>query len=209
MDCNAGLPKYHLYFCDAVYIPLSLAMYAGGVNRRLMHFPDDLSHVVLLASIAENFVTIGVLLAGLSAVCFVFCWYLLSTSKVFDGLKRFQVQVCDFGKLRLINEQCRVNELTVKDKLSCYPEGQVLFLCHEPLPFGMGRRCWRIPLAELKPRGDAVYDFAIATPQGPLLCFFGPKFRSQFMVVDGSQPRENAPLGGVRAAVSIGPRNQK
>lgn len=184
-------------------------MCAGGVNRRLMHFPYDHSNSVLLALTAENFVTIGVLLGGLSAVCFIFCWYLLSTSKVFDGLKRFQVQVCDSGKLRPIKGPCRVNELTVKDKLSCYQDGQLIFLCHEPLPFGLGRRCWRIPLAELKPRGDAVYDFAIATPQGPLLCFFGPKFRSQFMVVDGGQPRENAPLGGVRAAVSMGPRNQK
>lgn len=184
-------------------------MYAGGVNRRLMHVPYDLLNLVLLASIEENFVTIGVLLAGLSAVCFVFCWYLLSTSKVFDGLKRFQVQVCDFDKLKPIAEHCKVNELIVKDKLSCYQDGQLLFLCHAPLPFGIGQRCWRIPLAELKPRGDAVYDFAIATPHGPLLCFFGPKFRSQFMVVDGSQPKENAPLGGVPAAVSVGPRNQK
>jgi hypothetical protein len=184
-------------------------MYVGGVNRRLMHFPDDLSSFALLALTAENFVTIGVLLAGLSVVCFVFCWYLLSTSKVFDGLKRWQVQVCDFGKLLPIKDHCKVNELTVKDKLSCYQDGQLLFLCHEPLPFGIGKRCWRIPLAELKPRGDAVYDFAIATPKGPLLCFFGPKFRSKFMVLDGTQPRENAPLGGVRAAVSIGPRNHK
>lgn len=188
-------------------------MYAGGVNRWPMHFPYDLSSFVLLASIAENFVTIGVLLAGLSLACFVFCWYLISTSKVFDGLKRFQVQVCDFGKLRPIKEDCKVNELTIKDKLSCYQDGQLMFLCHEPLPFGIGRRCWRIPLSELKPRGDAIYDFAIATPKGPLLCFFGQRFRSQFMAVDDSKPRENAPLGGVRAAVSIGPsvgpRNHK
>jgi hypothetical protein len=184
-------------------------MYVGGVNRRLMHFPYDLSSFVLLALTAESYVSIGLAFAVLSVGCFFFCWYLLSTSKVFDGLKRYQIQTCESGKLRVIREACKVNHLTMQDKLSCYQDGQAMILCHEPIPFGLGRRFWRIPLSELKPRGDAVYDFAIATPQGPLLCFFGAKFRSKFMVVDGTQPRENAPLGGVRAAVSIGSRNQK
>jgi hypothetical protein len=170
-----------------------------------MNFPYDSLSLAFMALSPETFVSIGVLLAGASAVCFVFCWYLLNTSKVFDGLKRFQIQACDFAKLRVIKEHCKVNQLTMKDKLSCYQDGQMLILCHEPLPFAIGRRCWRIPLVELKPRGDAVYDFAIATPQGPLLCFFGQQFRKQFMVVDGAQPKENAPLGAVPAAVSIGP----
>jgi hypothetical protein len=167
------------------------------------------SCLALLALSVESYISIGLVLACLSAMAFFFSWYLLRTSKVFDGLKRYQIQVCDFGKLRLIKEQCKVNELSMTDKLSCYQDGQSMILCHEPLPFGIGRRCWRIPLAELKPRGDAVYDFAIATPQGPLLCFFGQKFRSQYMVPDATKPKENAPLGAVPAAVSIGPRNHQ
>lgn len=174
-----------------------------------MEFPYDSSHFAFIALAPETFVSTGVVLAGASAVCFIFCWYLLSTSKVFDGLKRFQIQACNFKTLRPIREHCKVNELTMKDKLSCYQDGQLLVLCHEPLPFAIGRRCWRIPLAELKPRGDAVYDFAIATPQGPLLCFFGQKFRQQFMTPDATKPKENAPLGAVPAAVSVGPRHHQ
>ncbi|WP_147263451.1 hypothetical protein [Roseimicrobium gellanilyticum] len=176
-----------------------------------MSFPYESLSVGFLALAAETYVSLGVLLAGASVVCFVFCWFLLSTSKVFDGLKRFQIQTCDFGKLRVIKEHCKVNELTMRRKLSCYQDGQMMILCHEPLPLGIGKRCWRIPLSELKPRGDAVYDFAIATPKGPLLCFFGQQFRKQFMVpVDATKPKENSPLGAVPAAVSsIGARQHQ
>jgi hypothetical protein len=174
-----------------------------------MPFVQDLSYLALLALAAEAYVSIGILLAGLSVVGFFFYWYLLNTSKVFDGLKKYEIQVCDFGKLQVIKENCKVNELTMREKLSCYHEGQMMVLCHHPLPFGIARRCWRIPVAEMKPRDDAVYDFALATPKGPLLCYFGKDFRKQFKLFEGTQPRENAPLGSTPSAVSIGPRDHQ
>lgn len=149
----------------------------------------------MLALAAGDYVSIALVLAVFSGGFFFFCWFLLSTSKVFDGLNPYVIQTCNFESLRKIRDVCKVNDMTVKNKLSCYQEGRLLILCHEPLPFGIGRRCWRIPIADLKPRDDAVYDFAIATSEGPLLCYFGQGFRSQFKLFEGPQLREKSPLG--------------
>ncbi|HSI62950.1 MAG TPA: hypothetical protein VLE43_07515 [Candidatus Saccharimonadia bacterium] len=148
----------------------------------------------LLALGAQGYISIALILACLSVAFFVFCWFLLSTSKVFDGLKPYLIQTCKFGSLRVIREDCKVNDMTVKNQLSYYVEGQTLILCHEPLPFAIGRRCWRIPVGELKLRDDAVYDFGITTPQGPLLCYFGQQFRSELKLYSGEQLRTRSLL---------------
>ncbi len=134
----------------------------------------------LLALAAQDMVHAGLCLAGLSAVFGFITWYLITTSRVFDGLRRHLTTRVRTGSLRKIEDDCQINDLSMRNRLSCYRDGQSVVLCHEPLPFGIGRRCWRIPLAELKPRDDAVYDFAIDTPDGPLLCYFGTAFRKEY-----------------------------
>jgi hypothetical protein len=148
----------------------------------------------ILALSAEDYMAVGVVFAGLSFACFVICWFLLSASKVFDCLKPYLIQTCRFESLRMIRDDCQVNDMHVRNKLSYYVDGQLLILCHEPLPFGIGRRCWRIPIAELKPRDDAVYDFGVSTPQGPLLCYFGQRFRTELKLYVGDQLRSRSML---------------
>lgn len=148
----------------------------------------------ILALTAEDCMAIGVVFAGLSLASLVTSWFVLSASKVFDGLKPYLIQTCKLDRLRMIREDCQVNEMSVKNKLSYYVDGPLLILCHEPLPFGIGRRCWRIPISELKPRDDAVYDFGVSTPGGPLLCYFGQRFRTDLKLYTGEQLRTRSLL---------------
>lgn len=133
-----------------------------------------------LAITGAGLMSIGVGLAVLAGCFVLVAWFMVCSANVFDGLEKYVTTDVKRGSLKKIQDACQVNDMSMRNALSCYKDGKALVLCHEPLPFGIKRRCWRIPLAELKPRGDAVYDFSVHTPKGPLLFYLGQEFRKEF-----------------------------